>query len=136
MEKNKNTVYVATQLNKLEFEGFIECNDPTLNYIELPTFYVNARELNRKEYDQVEAALEKIAIRREKYNIFFSYDVSGFDYWHNQEDPFNYIVGVVSLTGTPLNKDDLGKLSEDIYKAVDLLWELLPGPVDYNPWDT
>ena len=103
-----------------------------VNKINLLTFDVDKNDLrlfagdagyswgfdSEEDYINQEKSLDSFEIKKENYTIYFSYDVSGFDYWINNMEEGNYIQVCVSFDSVDFPESKLTELKNDIEEAI------------------
>lgn len=102
---------IPNYIKDLEFDG--DRTDLRLHHQGL----IRWTEPNKKEYEQSEKELDTFEIKRKSYSVFFSYDVSGFEYWVEEQEEENYINIVVAMNTTDLTIEEVEQLKEDIEEA-------------------
>lgn len=60
-------------------------------------FLENFFTTNEKEYEMIESILDNFSVENDAFDLYVSYDVSGFDYWINNVAETNYIMLVIDL---------------------------------------
>lgn len=102
---------IPNYIKELEFDGDKE--DLRLHHQD----HINWTEPNKKEYEQTEKELDAFEIKRRAYSIYFGYDVSGFEYWVENQEEENYITITVGFNSTDLTLEEVEQLDEDIEEA-------------------
>lgn len=102
---------IPNYIEDLEFDGDKE--DLRLHHQVL----IRWTEPNKKEYEQTEKELDEFEIKRKAYSIYFGYDVSGFEYWVEEQEEENYIGIAVAMNTTELTIEEVEQLEEDIEEA-------------------
>lgn len=129
-----NLQYIHRKIGEIEFDGYMEYEGDYQPVLYYPIVHISLEGLDKEDYAQYEEAIEKASLTREKYDIFFSYDVSGYDYWSNQENDENYIQGIVTFQNTTMNQDDIKNLITDLEAAAEQLHLNLPLQLSYDPF--
>lgn len=102
---------IPNHIEDLEFDG--DRTDLRLHHQDL----INWTEPNKKEYEQTEKELDAFEIKRRAYSIRFNYDVSGFEYWVEQQEEENYINITLVFNRVHLTLEEVEQLDEDIEEA-------------------
>lgn len=102
---------IPNHIDELEFDG--DKGDLRLHHQD----HINWTEPNKKEYEQTEKELDAFRIKRKSYSIYFRYDVSGYEYWVEEQEEENYIGITVEFNNTDLTLEEVEQLEEDIEEA-------------------
>lgn len=102
---------IPNHIEELEFDG--DRTDLRLHHQD----HINWTEPNEKEYILTEKELNEFEIKREAYSIYFRYDVSGYEYWVEEQEEENYIGVTVGFNSTDLTLEEVEQLKEDIEEA-------------------
>ena len=76
-------------------------------------------EMDEKEYDKVEKALDKFEVKGKGYTVYCSYDVSGYDYWMIKQEEPNYVNISVSFDTADFPVKELRDLGKAVQKAIN-----------------
>lgn len=72
---------------------------------------VDTQVFNKRGYKRFEALCERLSLKTNDYELFVSYDVSGYSYWTKDMQESNYMCVVVHI----LNENgDFSKFKEDV----------------------
>lgn len=102
---------IPNYIEELEFDGDKE--DLRLHHQD----HINWTEPNEEEYVLTENELDGFEIKRKAYSIYFRYDVSGFEYWVEEQEEENYINIVVAMNTTELTIEEVEQLKVDVEEA-------------------
>lgn len=104
---------IPDHIKSLEFDG--DKTDRRLHHID--SFIWGY--LDQESYEETEKLIDKFCIKNHNYEIYFLYDVSGYDYWINGMEEHNYIMITVMFNDTNFEKGHLKDLENDLEKAYD-----------------
>lgn len=74
-------------------------------------------EKDQKEYEKIEKLIDKYEVSKEHYHIYAWCDISGYDYWINQQKEENYIQLSVMFNKSNIPLNCLNELRHDIDNA-------------------
>lgn len=72
-----------------------------------------------KEYNAVTNKLDKIQAKGKGYQIYVWYDVSGFDYWHNQMNEDNYAQITIQFDSDEINTRQIPSIMRKLEKIIN-----------------
>lgn len=87
--------------------------------VDIIGYTLNNLKWNEKEFNQNMLFLDNIKVENGTYNIYTSYDVSGFDYWNNNMNESMYCNLVIEFKSTFLF--NIETLKDDIKNCMFLL---------------
>ena len=108
----------SNEFKDLVFDG--DKKDKRLHLAETLTFFISEKE----EYENVENELITTEKHGNGYTVYAWCDISGYDYWINQEQECNYIQISVAFNKQSINKSELAQLRKDIdniYEKFEML---------------
>lgn len=91
----------------------LDSNDETRLFKDDEKIHVYAQIMNQSDYDQMEKKIKETQIQGDGYSVYAWNDVSGFNYWHN-DNSANYIQITASIKD--IEEINPEKLKSDIDK--------------------
>lgn len=84
---------------------------------ELSLSYVDTMEFDETDYRNYEFLLDDIDIKKENYEIYCSYDTSGFDYWQNIMQESNYTRVIINVR-EDIDEKEINNIIDDLIQNV------------------
>ena len=106
------------------FEGvsYINCEDSGEGSLfSASVDYLDTLEFDEDIYNEWEELLNSIQVIGENYQIYCSYDTSGFDYWNNRQEESNHTCIDIWLSDD-FSDEDINKLYNslvEVYNKID-----------------
>jgi len=94
----------------LEFDGG---DDDRLRYS--AWIYWGAK--SEEEYTEIETKIREYEVVKDKWEVVMAYDISGYDYWMNQQHETNYTYPYAFIKDVNLTEDEKIELYNDIEEA-------------------
>ena len=117
---------IVNEIKNLEYDG-----DPKDRRLHSESrFYWGAN--NQDDYDEATKQINQIGIKGKGWEIYATYDVSGYDYWMKTTREPNYIHIVVSFDKQTVHEDEIGKIESALYEAI-MDAERISNAFDYDP---
>ena len=117
---------IVNEIKNLEYDG-----DPKDRRLHSESrFYWGAN--NEDDYDEAIKQINQIGIKGKGWEIYATYDVSGYDYWMKTTREPNYIHIVVSFDKQTVHEDEIGKIESALYEAI-MDAERISNAFDYDP---
>jgi hypothetical protein len=117
---------IVNEIKNLEYDG-----DPKDRRLHSESrFYWGAN--NEDDYDEATKQINQIGIKGKGWEIYATYDVSGYDYWMKTTREPNYIHIVVSFDKQTVHEDEIGKIESALYEAI-MDAERISNAFDYDP---
>lgn len=106
------------------FEGvsYIDCEDSGEGKLfSASVDYLDTLDFDEDIYKEWEELLNSIQVIGDNYQIYCSYDCSGFDYWNNRQEESNYTYIDIWLSDD-FSDEDIDKLYNslvEVYNKID-----------------
>lgn len=109
-------------LDNFEGVSYIDCEDSCEGSLfSASVDYVDTLDFDKEMYEEWEELLNSIQVIGENYQIYCSYDNSGFDYWSNRQEESNYTYIDIWLSDN-FSDEDINKLYNslvEVYNKID-----------------
>lgn len=79
---------------------------------------------NKEQYEAIEEQLRNFSIKKEGYRIYFGWDVSGWEYWVDQQQETDSFYIIIHFRENIFPLDKIAELKEDIDQAIARAEEL------------
>lgn len=87
---------------------------------------------NEEEYNKAEKEIDSIEYKGKGWEIYASYDVSGFGYWVERQHEYNHIHITVSFDDEFIDESEIDKINEALDSAISDAYRISE-KYDYNP---
>lgn len=82
--------------------------------------YLNWGSIIKEEYEKQENILDSLFVETEKYAIYASYDVSGFEYWMLRMEEPNHLNIILSIDEN-INDEEFNRLLEHLKECLNII---------------
>jgi hypothetical protein len=72
-----------------------------------------------EKYNSITDKIDKFEIVKFEYTVYLSYDVSGYQYWHEKMEENNYLAITIAFNHLRFNLSELENLGIDILNAIE-----------------
>lgn len=115
------TQNLINEINSLQYNGEGGDNSFYFDY-EGHNFYWSSD--IKKEWDKAEKEISAIKYKGKNWRIYGWFDISGFEYWRQQEHEPNYIAITISISKETLTKREITAISKYLDLAVARAYEI------------
>lgn len=119
MKLDKNDLKeIQNKINKIEYIGYIEdisnynLNNKYTGVLYLETKYLPTYTINEDQYKKYEQYCEDTNINDPLCEIIIGYDVSGFNYWNDEDNGQNYINIAIFLKKLFYTNEEIKKIDQ------------------------
>jgi hypothetical protein len=117
---------VADEIRNLQYDG-----DPHDKRLHSETIFSWGAK-DEDEYERAEKLIGKIGEKGNGWEVYATFDYSGYDYWMKQMQEPNYITIAVIFKDSYVDENEIGRIESAVYEAI-MEAEKISNAFDYDP---